>query len=499
MSNMLIKTPPTHQGIKKKIIAFERQFEVDTWVVNGIDVWPYIRIKIYFLLLTNCTEKSNETIFQANIRKNINKPKIKNIFQLLGGVVFSFIKTKYFFLRLRRKKIIFFGSHIHRVKHENEYFNRFFDSMVSHHNLQKDVYMVEHQKVYQLNYNNQAIIPLEAVLLDYKLVDKLKSKLRKQKNSYTLSNYENFLSVLENDVVNAKSLNISTNDLLAWSLKIKKLAIFYKRLYLKVKPLKAIFPGYYAWDNLYAAVYAANKLKIKTVDFQHGTQSNVHMVFSSWTKIPEKGFNIMPKEYWSWDEKSKKNIDYWAKNTSSIITKVVGQPYLQYWIQKSKYVKHQNNVILCTLNLMPLSEMFNDAIATVINESEQLWEIRLHPRNEFSSGDIEVYLESLGVKRIKYSIHDAREVPLPQILSKTAIHITAFSGSLIEAKMMGIPSVIINTIGEEIFKDYIDNNLVYFLDQNSTSFAIDFLNLFKNLKDVKYNGENNVIINPILA
>jgi hypothetical protein len=48
MSNMLIKTPPTHQGIKKKIIAFERQFEVDSWVVNGIDVWPYIRIKNNF-------------------------------------------------------------------------------------------------------------------------------------------------------------------------------------------------------------------------------------------------------------------------------------------------------------------------------------------------------------------------------------------------------------------------------------------------------------------
>jgi hypothetical protein len=39
-------------------------------------------------------------------------------------------------------------------------------------------------------------------------------------------------------------------------------------------------------DNLYAAVLAANQLGIRTIDFQHGPQTNVHMVFTAWNKIP---------------------------------------------------------------------------------------------------------------------------------------------------------------------------------------------------------------------
>ena len=210
----------------------------------------------------------------------------------------------------------------------------------------------------------------------------------------------------------------------------------------------------------------------------------------------------MPKQYWSWDEKSKIYIDLWAQKTSNIVTKVVGQPYLQYWKQKNNNSKIENKVFLYTLNLMPLSEIFNERIVELMKLSEIIWAIRLHPRNEFSTDDIIFHLDSLGVHKSKYEIHSSRELPLPEIMSMAIIHITAFSGSLIEAKLMGIPSVIIDTIGKEIYNDYIDNVLVYYLDKNKISFESDFLDLYLKLK-LKENKneaktENMTIINPVL-
>jgi hypothetical protein len=38
----------------------------------------------------------------------------------------------------------------------------------------------------------------------------------------------------------------------------------------------------------------------------------------------------MPTEYWTWDEKSKQNIENWSEKISTVSVKNVGQPYLEY-------------------------------------------------------------------------------------------------------------------------------------------------------------------------
>lgn len=490
----------THLAIKHKILFYEQHFDVDQWLVNDVHIWPYIRIKLYFLLLTNLIDVDETKCKKEDMVVKRESFSVLKKVQLVFSLIISFFKNEYFFFRLKSKKIIFFGSHIHRVKHKEYYFNRFFDSMVDSHNIQDEVYMVEHQKVYDKNFNQKAIISLAEKLRDFILIQKIKNRfISKVNNTLILEDYKIFLEQLNKDIPNANTLNISEDHLTIWAKKINSLAIFYNKMFAKIKPEKIIFPGYYGWDNLYAAVYTANKLKIKTIDFQHGTQSDVHMAFSAWTKIPAKGFNLMPKEYWSWDEKSKVCIDHWAKTTSNIVTKVVGQSYLEYWKLRNTNLDSNKKTVLYSLQLMPLTIMFTEAIAFVIQDSRLLWEIRLHPRNEFSIEEIEKHLESFGVDKSKYNIHNAREIPLPEIMSKTAIHVTAFSGSLIEAKMMGVPSIIISSIGKEIYEDYIDDKLVFYLNQNEITFKSDFLSLCDSLKDIKFTSKELTVVNPIFA
>jgi hypothetical protein len=166
---------------------------------------------------------------------------------------------------------------------------------------------------------------------------------------------------------------------------------------------------------------------------------------------------------------------------------------------KNKEIVTNKKTVLYSLQLMPLSEMLNETIVNLISNSDDIWQIRLHPRNEFDKNDIVKYLENCDVDNGKYEIHDSRELPLPVILSKTFLHVTAFSGCLIEAIMTGIPSIIINNVGREMYEDYIDNELVFYLDQKSNNFEIDFFKLYDNFKENIYNVEPRHIVNPSLA
>jgi hypothetical protein len=39
------------KNIKNDINSLEKRFPVNEWQVNGIHVWPYIRIVLYFLFI----------------------------------------------------------------------------------------------------------------------------------------------------------------------------------------------------------------------------------------------------------------------------------------------------------------------------------------------------------------------------------------------------------------------------------------------------------------
>lgn len=62
-----------------------------------------------------------------------------------------------------------------------------------------------------------------------------------------------------------------------WSLKIECWESFSKKVFKKIKPKKIIFLSYYGFDAITSVMSAANKLNIKTVDLQHGPQTNTHM------------------------------------------------------------------------------------------------------------------------------------------------------------------------------------------------------------------------------
>ncbi len=466
----------------------ERSYPVERWKVGDIYVWPYIRIKLYLFLLSKSINTGSS--FKVKVNHSAEKKGL-GLKDSIGAVVQASIRYPLFLLSLKKKSIIFFGSHIHRVAHPKGYFNRFFDSMVDYHSIQDKVYLVEHQKVYDGSFNQKSIIPLEKILSYYKVLRKFKER---EIGSVNLPHYKLFLEDIKKMDPGSSYLSFEIVDLQNWVAKIHELSFFFKSFYKRVKPEKVIFPGYYGWDNLYAAVYTANKLKIKTVDFQHGPQVN-HMVFSDWGKHPERGFDLMPKEYWNWDGMSRDNILKWSTYLKDIKAKISGQPYLEY--TRSKMVQQNSSNILFTLQTFPLETMLPTTLLRVIRDLEYKWIFRLHPRNSFKTEEIASYLEKNGVSRQKFLFHHSKEVPIAISISDSFIHVTGFSGCVLEARLMGIPSIVINEIGKEMFEEYIDSQSVFYLSKNDNEFEEGFSTILNQVFGLKLNTNRGGIVNPI--
>ncbi|GGD02427.1 hypothetical protein [Hyunsoonleella pacifica] len=484
----------TQQKIKDDILSLEKKYTVDSWQVNGIDIWPYIRIKLYIHMLV----LMNKTNVQA--KGNSSKKSSKNrIIYRIVSVSKAIVALYFFFSKIKHKKIIFFGSHIHRVFQDGLYFNRFYDAMIDYHNLQDEVYVAEYQKVDNLLYNQKAVIPLRKYLNHYKSKVKINSFFNRTKNEIHLYGYDDFYDDLKGLNADLDTLKIRTLDLIKWANKINRRRSFFRRLYKRIRPEKIIFLGYYGLDDLYAALIEANEMHIKTIDFQHGPQTNIHLAYTAWNKIPSKGFNTMPKEFWNWDEASKISIEEWAKSTSTIKAKKVGQPFLGYWINKVGSVYNDSkNKIIYSLQTYPftISDLITPKIISLINEMDFVWVLRLHPRNNL---DLEELKDVLAINKIQHKVivENAFSSPLPQSLASSFVHITNYSGCLIEAVQLGVPTVLINEVGKEMFTQYIDNQIVFYINKDISNFEKQIKLLIKELKLIDFEKENIEIYNPL--
>lgn len=482
--------------IKKKILEWEQEFPVNHWKIYGVDVWPHIRIKLYFFLLNLGADKPKlNSAFNLTNRKD---SLIDRLIKMPVSLINSISVLYQFYKKLEPKKIIFFGSFFHRTQNKGVYFNRFFDPMVDAHQLQDEVYMIEFEKLFKVNYNQKAVFPLHKYLDQYKYIKKFKGLFKSTEEGETnLDDYQAFFDEITRDFPEAGKLNISVEILKRWAQKISRTKGFFINFFKRTRPEKIIFLSYYGYDDLAAAILAAHELGIKTIDFQHGPQTNVHMAYSAWTKHPAKPYNIMPLEYWTWDQKSKENIEEWAQKTEFIKAKNVGHPYLAYFKRKILF-QDQGEKIFFSLQTLGLEEMLPGVLLELMRESELKWILRMHPRSNFTKKDLESFLKKNKIHKNIYEIEDALETPLPESLGGAKLHITNFSGCMIEAGMLNIPSLLIHESGKEIFCAYIDDESVFYLNPHEHGFKEAFINILEKLPEKNSEREILDILNPLI-
>ncbi len=477
----------SREGIRDFILDIEHRFPVDEWEIDGLYVWPMIRFRLFFYLMKKTEYEVTDKKFSQNISVKKNKSLFLEVRRKLGITALMYRSIKWL-RQLPTKKYLFIGHNHYRVNYKGKKFNRFFDVLIQDYNIKADSFYFEPRKGIDNLYNSEIVtdfsIPLEGFLKFRKLFKKANFKLE-------CKGYEEYLSFLKSYEFSSGFAPLySVEKLENWyNLKFRNKILFFIKALKRISPKQIMILCYYSENNM-ALTYAANKLNIKTIEMQHGPQTDVHMCYGNWSKISESGFGMLPRHYWCWDNSSKNTIHKWASKSKLYSVITIGNPWVNYWKNKAQEYNY-NGFILYSLQPKPLTfeMLFPKQLVSMIRSGNLTWFIRLHPRQLKNLKKISSFLKKKNLDD-KINIIDASNDPLPQLLSKAILHVTNFSGTTIEATLMNKKTILLHKNGKHSFQEFIDSGEAFYLDPNSKEFKNEFKTVLKNLKRKKNSGVN---------
>ena len=123
----------------------------------------------------------------------------------------------------------------------------------------------------------------------------------------------------------------------------------YEKILARMHPAVGFLECYYH-PTAMAFIRACRVLNIPTVEIQHGEQ---HAMYREWDRVPEKGYDTMPQNWWCWGEASARAINVWSKRVHpEHLAFVGGNPWIGRLCGMSK--KHYGglNVLRTPLRLV---------------------------------------------------------------------------------------------------------------------------------------------------
>lgn len=428
----------TRKEVLLLLAYLEKTFPVWDWKYGGMEIWPLIKRDIFFIFF-NQKEK------EQSLTESRSSRALIRIYNICNSLLY-FLKIK--FSKKGKVAAFYCGSAAHRVDFESNFINRYFFPSIQ--NLKETEYIqYEYGPVLKnKNYKNEkSLIYASKLYTIFNLFRRFKSQAN--------------LNLFKWDEVHSCILERSGLDL----------DIYYKRLPVRLESLmvyadissfllkkyqpKEVIGLCYYNNSMFAMHHMANTMGIENFDVQHGGQGSLHSMYT-FTNLPERGSNMIPKTFWCWDEVSAKHIQSWLGSQNYHHVEVYGNPWIEFQLKNfsSQEDLSEQKIILYTLQEKELEEYILQAIK--LTPKEFVWWIRLHPRMLDAQAIIESQLKNIGCKD-KVEMSKATNYPLPVLLKKSYVHLSKFSGSIIEAVLVNTPNIIIDEVGLEIYKDYVDN------------------------------------------
>lgn len=471
----------TRADIREYICKIEKDFPVSNWIFHDYHIWPILRIKLFFYLINRIENVGNERVNkqQSNdTRKQKHRVPITNKVKRFFSIPYYTIKYIVWLNVLRKKSIIFFGSKTHRVNYKENYFNKFFDVLITNKTINSDFYFFENNTRYSADFlYPKKVIFTETIFFEFVQFESFFRKFKNsKKNKNKFTEYDEFIQFLKKDEITHEFAINNTFDNFTKSLNLNFLpkVIFYQRLLKKIKPKKLYLLCYYS--DL-ALVGVANKLNIETIEMQHGSQTMEHLCYGSWTNVPISGFELLPRKYWVWDQVSHYNMQSWISKQTIYSSFIGGNPWVDYWIKKEQDLFFDTEMKFILYTLQPncdLDFLFPERILNIMENEKFQWYIKLHPRQEISKNDIVDFFTIKKRKLTNKIIDEENKIPLPCILLNSVIHVTCFSASTLEAKMLNIKTILINETGFIYYKELIEKKDAYYFDPKNKDFEENF-------------------------
>jgi hypothetical protein len=245
----------------------------------------------------------------------------------------------------------------------------------------------------------------------------------------------------------------------------------YLQLFNRLRP-RLVFLASYYFPSFMGLNWAAKIRGVASIDIQHGKQGKYHGMYSHWTKIPQEGYALLPKWFWSWGSLSAENIMKWQADRTSHRCVVGGNPWISRWNSKefstNELVRPNAEKIILVTTQAPVGdfydffpEMLIDAIK--MSPADWLWIIREHPN--FKQGNSLIQEKLKEVDSSKYKIGIYNKSPLYSLLAICDFHVTAFSSVCYEAYFFSVPTAIFSDIGKKLYCREIEEGRFAFCEE----------------------------------
>ncbi len=226
---------------------------------------------------------------------------------------------------------------------------------------------------------------------------------------------------------------------------------FNRWLLRRMRPAHVFLSCWYGMHNM-AVAHACHTLGINSTDQQHGVQGPTHLAYGRWAAMPSRGYNTMPSHFWCWDKASAEHISSWAppgRHTPF----VGGSPWLSFSSVAHEPARTGDRVVLFTLQPVkdPIPSGLIDAMRTL--GPGYHWVFRLHPLGPLNAEAMMTHPDLLDLHD-RFSVEDPAVVPLSRSLARADVHVTRYSSVVVEATMLGVPSIILDPHAGEIFAQY---------------------------------------------
>ncbi|MBS3918870.1 MAG: hypothetical protein KG012_08285 [Deltaproteobacteria bacterium] len=441
----------------------EGRFPVDQWMIDGIHIWPLVRLE----LATNLTNYSMYPALYHSVRSaskgwrlaRLLSQEMRGLLKFGHGYLKDYLKNA----KPRRAEVIFLSDGVSFSYLIDSWYEKYCDPLVSEleeHCIPFILMTPSHKYFTPRRTSSMFIQPS----LDWVRVKSLFSS-SKDSGEERLDRFQEFI-----DFIESKELRIFLPTLR----RIKDEVIltvnyagFFERVLKEIRPQLAFVVSYYNIGGM-AFNLACRKAGVISADIQHGLQGNLHWAYGRWNNMPETGYELLPKFFWVWSDFEAEAIREWSSRVSEWHRpNVSGNLFLDLWrSSESEMVKYYDNKIgnfkrnkrhlIHVLYTVGYEE--NEKLATIFDtmrqtESSCFWWLRVHPGKLRERDVFKKLVRENGISNGEVDL--ATNLPLYALLRQLDLHLTFYSSSVLEAKDLGVPSIVVGDYGKELFSDQI--------------------------------------------
>jgi hypothetical protein len=439
---------------------------VEQWTIEGVHVWPLIRIQLGMDLFAVGESKASKPE-----RPSVWKTGIEFFSRYASCHMATWIDRCTGTANQENTDVLFLSDGVSFTVLDGKYYERFCDPLRS--------------QLESLGLQSQMLTPLDRFYVPRFSTSRfiqpqldwirLKQKICWQNRS--ANEHLPGLNVALEKIRSLAPLAVPTLTNIRRDVSlVLAFSLYFEDLLERVRPQVCFLVSYY-WLVGYGLVLSCKRKAVPSIDIQHGVQGPMHFAYGSWTKVPPYGYELLPTYFWCWTQRDADTVQEWSEATKGAHRCLVGgNLFLNFWKSNSSslFRSCNNSVlekaialgadkqVLVTLQPGLLPEDFMQVLMSAIKSTVDSlhWWLRLHPLMLHERNKVK---ERFG-QFANVDVDTATDVPLYALLRYMTVHVTHSSSTVLEAHEFGIKSVVCSRYGMELFSDQEKDGVVIYAE-----------------------------------